>query len=390
MLVDGATRIAAGIGAPKARTVTYGVGIPQQTLISRAVEAVRTGAARTVVVAGAETKRRETWPVGPGSCRPSRSPRACPTNTSFPRRDRRSPGDRCRCGPPGPSVRIDRQCSPGRRRLDDRRTSRRCRPSLGSIQRGGRRQPQGGVPDPANGREIRDPSTENRALAFPYSRGTTACGRSIRLPRCDQLDRAADERGVDGAAGVPAGRARIVVLPLALAPGRTAPMALDGGARRCGGGHLGRRLDTVEHVELYSCFPAAVRVQQQELGLDPDAVDHHRRDVVRGWPVQQFRLQAGGNGRATPCRSRDIRPRHLRQWPADQARPLGMGYDTTLRGVLVADLALDAEAAIEEAPRGDPLDRAESPPTRSPTTGSRPSSTSIRGSAVAALDDVRR
>ncbi|MHA7839976.1 MAG: acetyl-CoA acetyltransferase, partial [bacterium] len=32
--------------------------------------------------------------------------------------------------------------------------------------------------------------------------------------------------------------------------------------------HLGREPAEIEHLELYSCFPAAVRVQQRELGLD--------------------------------------------------------------------------------------------------------------------------
>lgn len=36
--------------------------------------------------------------------------------------------------------------------------------------------------------------------------------------------------------------------------------------------HLGRPLAEIEHVECYSCFPVAVRVQQDELGLEPDGV----------------------------------------------------------------------------------------------------------------------
>ena len=33
--------------------------------------------------------------------------------------------------------------------------------------------------------------------------------------------------------------------------------------------HIGRPLHEVPLAEVYSCFPAAVRVQQRELGLDP-------------------------------------------------------------------------------------------------------------------------
>ena len=35
--------------------------------------------------------------------------------------------------------------------------------------------------------------------------------------------------------------------------------------------HLGVPLSSIGHVDLYSCFPVAVRVQQRELGLDPNA-----------------------------------------------------------------------------------------------------------------------
>ena len=41
---------------------------------------------------------------------------------------------------------------------------------------------------------------------------------------------------------------------------------------------IGRAVAECEHVELYSCFPLAVRVQQRELGLEFFLVDCSARE----------------------------------------------------------------------------------------------------------------
>ncbi len=57
--------------------------------------------------------------------------------------------------------------------------------------------------------------------------------------------------------------------------------------------HVGRSIDEIELLELYSCFPAAIRIQQRELGLD------RKRRVTQtggmtfgGGPLNNFVLQA--------------------------------------------------------------------------------------------------
>lgn len=56
---------------------------------------------------------------------------------------------------------------------------------------------------------------------------------------------------------------------------------------------LGEPLTAIEHVELYSCFPAAVRVQQAELGLDPDAMATITGGMpFAGGPFNNFVFQA--------------------------------------------------------------------------------------------------
>lgn len=110
---------------------------------------------------------------------------------------------------------------------------------------------------------------------------------------------------------------------------------------------LGAPLSQVPHVELYSCFPSAVRVQQRELGLDPDGTPSITGGMAfAGGPFNNFTYQSTA---AIVTRLRDD--------------PGSLGMTTTVSGLLtkpaiavwsttpapegewVADLAGDAAAA---------------------------------------------
>ena len=57
--------------------------------------------------------------------------------------------------------------------------------------------------------------------------------------------------------------------------------------------HLGAPLASLDHVEVYSCFPAAVRVQQRALGLPVDGVPTITGgEPFAGGPWNNFVLQA--------------------------------------------------------------------------------------------------
>jgi acetyl-CoA C-acetyltransferase len=57
--------------------------------------------------------------------------------------------------------------------------------------------------------------------------------------------------------------------------------------------HVGLAIDEVEHLELYSCFPAAVRVQQRELGVDPGRpVTETGGMTFAGGPLNNFTIQS--------------------------------------------------------------------------------------------------
>jgi len=143
--------------------------------------------------------------------------------------------------------------------------------------------------------ELLGGGARNRMLAFPYAKLHTS------------------QWNVDQAAGliftsVSAARAagideRRWVFPLAVAESNhMVPLSERAAPHRSHGFRLaGRRalahacveIDTIEHLELYSCFPAAVRVQAGELGIDPARrLTLSGGMAFAGGPLNNFVLQA--------------------------------------------------------------------------------------------------
>jgi acetyl-CoA C-acetyltransferase len=111
--------------------------------------------------------------------------------------------------------------------------------------------------------------------------------------------------------------------------------------------HLGRQLSSIDLVELYSCFPAAVRVQQRELGLPLDGVPTLTGGMAfAGGPFNNFSYQAtatmvdalraapGATGMVSTVSGLLTKP-GLALWSTEPAA----------QGPLVADLAALARAA---------------------------------------------
>jgi acetyl-CoA C-acetyltransferase len=108
----------------------------------------------------------------------------------------------------------------------------------------------------------------------------------------------------------------------------------------------------MDFVELYSCFPVAVRVQQKELGLDPDGTPTLTGGMAfAGGPFNNFvyqatvdmveavRAQPGSYGAVTAVSGLLTKPA-LAIWSTEPPE----------RGLLVADLVDDAREATAEAP----------------------------------------
>jgi acetyl-CoA C-acetyltransferase len=143
--------------------------------------------------------------------------------------------------------------------------------------------------------EIRGPARGNRMLAFPYTRLHTSqwnVDQAAGLVLCSLA--------TARALGIPEARR---VHPLAVADSNhMLPMAARPALPRVlGFAHAGRRALShagieareIGHLELYSCFPVAVRVQARELGLDatrPFTVTGGM--TFAGGPLNNFVLQA--------------------------------------------------------------------------------------------------
>jgi acetyl-CoA C-acetyltransferase len=142
---------------------------------------------------------------------------------------------------------------------------------------------------------LRTPSAENRRLAFPYNKWHATqwtVDQAAALVICS--GGAARAHGVDRDRWVFPHVGIESSLSLSLSKRRElhrwpAMRVLGEAAER----HVGRPLANLEYAELYSCFPAAVRVQQRELGLPRDGVPTITGGMAfAGGPLNNFVFQA--------------------------------------------------------------------------------------------------
>ena len=176
------------------------------------------------------------------------------------------------------------------------------------------RNPDAAFGSPRSASEIATPGPRNRPLAYPYNlRHSTqwTVDQASALLLCS-AERAA-------AAGVPADRwlfphvtlhsSEAVTLTARTNLGAWPAMGVLGRAAEA---HLGTRLREVRLAEVYSCFPAAVRVQQRELGLDPSGTPTLvGRHGIRRRPVQPLRAAVAGDaGSPAARRTRRTRSGH--------------------------------------------------------------------------------
>lgn len=143
--------------------------------------------------------------------------------------------------------------------------------------------------------EIREPGGKNRMLAFPY---TKLHNSQWNVDQAAGLVFTSVETA--RAAGIPEAR---WIHPWAIAESNymctlaerarlhRVPGFAHAGARALE--HAGRKSDELDHVELYSCFPMAVRAQCREIGIDesrPHTVTGGM--AFAGGPLNNFVLQA--------------------------------------------------------------------------------------------------
>ncbi len=250
--------------------------------------------------------------------------------------------------------------------------------------------PDAAFPEPRDAAFLREPGPGNRPLAFPYAKWhstqwavdqagalvlcSAALARELRVP----VDRWVFPRVlVESSFGVSlTRRAELHRWP-------AMRVLADAAAS-----HLRHPLTRIDHVELYSCFPAAVRVQQRELGLPLDGTPTVMGGMAfAGGPFNNFSYQStaaivgrlrdapGTTGLVTTVSGLLTKP-GLAVWSTEPGR-----------GALLADLGdLAADATATREVTGDHHGPATVATYTVTYADSEPSSAFV----IADLDDGRR
>jgi len=365
---DPARLVADHIGAADARTVLVDLGIPQQTLVDQALRSIADGELDVALVVGAEAKaraaraaQRSTAADAAGIVQVMRRDGgdadeidqgdATPDEHQTPSGEIISSAE-IETGlfaPVEQYALMESALGAAEGTPDDRH--RRDIAELGArFNAVARTNPEAAFPEPRSADDLLRLDVGNRPLAYPYgkwhaSQWTVDQGAALLLCSVEAAERHGVPRdrwifplvGVDSSFSVP--------LPQRRDLHRWPAMQVLGEAasRR-----LGRPLASCEHVEVYSCFPVAVRVQQRELGLPLDATPTVTGGMAfAGGPFNSFVLQAtaamvrrlrdaGGDGLVTTVSGMLTKP-GLAVWSGE---PDG-------EAPLVADLATEAAARTQ-------------------------------------------
>ena len=362
-LPDAARRIGEAVGADP-HTVAVDVGISQQTLINLAFEAIRSRQFDIAVVCGGETKHRDDLARRAGLELPGHDQGDLVPDEEF------NPSGEIVARPEieiGAVVPVQQYAMiENARRAAHGWTLGLHRDEIAwrwhSFNQVARLNRLAAFGEPMRPEEIRDPAPTNRPMAFPYNKWHNSqwgVDQAAALILCSA--------GTAESLGVP--RDRWVFPHVGLESSMSLSLSRRGELHRwpamgvlgaTAGSHIGRRVADMEHIELYSCFPAAVAVQQSELEVNPDRVCTLTGGMAfAGGPLNNFVFQAtvkminqlraepGAFGAVTAVSGLLTKP-GLTVWstepPAD--------------GLLIADLADEAKAATREVPLDEDPDGA--------------------------------
>ena len=289
--------IAQRIGAAGAQTVLVGTGIPQQTLLNDAHAAIRDGMLDVALIVGGEAARPAAIARRHGvTVVDTVQDGATPDDLQLPT-DEIITGIEIDAGvssPMQPFALIDSALRHAEgRSLDEHRDEiARLWAGFSAV---ASQFPHAAFPEPRDAAFIREPSASNRPIAFPYNKWHCAqmnVDQAAALLVCS-LD-AAVRFGVDPD--------RVVFPLVALESSFSLPVPKRRDLHRwpamevlgrAAEAHLGHALSAIPLVELYSCFPAAVRVQQRALRLPADGVPTITGgEPFAGGPWNNFVLQA--------------------------------------------------------------------------------------------------
>ncbi len=350
---DAGRSIARAIGAPNARSVFVQLGIPQQALIDQALTAINRGDVEAALVVGGEAKARDDRARRAGITLPSAGDTGTtPDEVQTPLSEIVAAAELA-IGfvvPVQQYAAIDNAVRAAEGRSIPAHTAEID--TLWSRFDGvALTNPAAAFAAGRSAEQLRDPEPDNRMLAFPYNKWHAthwSVDQAGALLLCSR--RLADELGIESERRVyplvSLESSHSVSLSKRAALHRWPAMNVLGHAAEA---HLGVRLADIELVELYSCFPAAVRIQQRELGLALDRTPTMTGGMpFAGGPfnnvvfqataamVQRLRTDPGQLGLVTTVSGLLTKP-GLAIWSCDPGE----------RAPLLADLAEAAASATE-------------------------------------------
>jgi len=360
-LTNPARTVARRAGCPDTRTLRYEVGVSQQEAINHVLDAVVRGECGAALVVGGEARAF----ARAGGSEPD---------------EEQAPPDEIVSRPPDfvapielaagmvlPPV-VQYALIENALAAAEQLTALDQRTAIASLwarfNQRARHNPDALFAAPLTPSDIATPGPQNRPLAFPYNRWHASqwtVDQAGALLIC--------AAGVAEDAGVP--RERWLCPHVAVHSSEAVTLtarrhlhAWPGMAAlgRAAEAHLGQRLGDLSLAEVYSCFPAAVRVQQRALGLDPEGTPTLTGGMTfAGGPFNNFVLQSmvalARRLRAEPSElglvttvSGMLSKPGLAVWsasPPDRAR-----------GPLLANMAAESMAATQQVPVIDlPPDR---------------------------------
>ncbi len=265
-LNDPARPLARHIGSPEARTYRYEIGVSQQEVIDEALAAIAAGEADVVLVVGGEARRYERT-AGTEAEDDSRPPDVTVTRPP----DFVAPIE-IEAGlvwPPVQQYALIDNALAASEGTDPSTQAADVAALWARFNQVAQDNPAAAFSAPRSAHDIATPALKNRPLAHPYNLWHSS---QWTVDQASALLFCSAERAT--AAGVPLDRWVFphVALHSSHAITLTARRELHAWpAMRILGAsaaqHLGRPLRDIPHAEVYSCFPAAVRVQQRALGL---------------------------------------------------------------------------------------------------------------------------
>lgn len=363
-VADPAGALRERLGLETAATMVAAIGVPQQRLVSNAILSVETGAADAVLVVGSEAKA--------SALAAKRSGTDLPEPATGPGADRLlapqgefmadSEVSAMLWDPVAQYALIDSALA-----AVEGRTPRQLRADVSEMwarfDAVAEANPEASFAGTMHTAEsLAQPGEDNRLLAFPYNKWHStqwALDHAVALLICteefatrhgcdpDQLLH--PQVALDSSFGLTLSRREHLH--------RWPAMAVMGEVAQ---EHLGTALSEIELTELYSCFPAAVRLQQRELGLPLDGTPTVLGGMAfAGGPFNHYTYMA------TAELARRLRTRSSNS-DRDEFAMLttvsGMltkgglmvwGRDAHSDGALVADLAVEVESATTKVDIAD-------------------------------------